>query len=65
MVHKHPLLHRETLLIVPTTNPEHIPLPLIAKLVAFHLLTHLLIVEMTEAVLILEFNGFLLAGFWV
>jgi hypothetical protein len=65
MVDKHPLLHSEALLIIASTNSEDISLPLITKLVAFNLLTHLLVIEMTEAILIFKFNGLLLSCLWV
>merc|ERR1719242_2999164 len=55
-------LHGEPLLVVSTSNPQHVPLELISEGVGWHLSAHALLVEGTNLVLIIDLDQFLAAG---
>ena len=59
------LLHGETLLVVATSNPEDVSLPLVTDTVTRHLLTHATIHEDAETALIVDFDELLGAVGWV
>lgn len=62
---QHTLLHWETLLVVTTGDLEDVALELISDRVTLDLLAHTLVVEDTQLVLVLDFNGLLSTVGWV
>lgn len=53
------LLHGETLLVVAAGNAQHVPLPLIAKRVGLHLLSHALLIEDAGLLLVIKLKELL------
>lgn len=62
---QHTLLHWETLLVVTTGDLEDVTLELVSDRVTLDLLAHTLVVEDTQLVLVLDFNGLLGTVGWV
>jgi len=58
----HALLHRKSLLVIPTGDAKHVALPLIAERIRLHLLGHSLLVENAQFLLILHLDELLAAG---
>jgi len=56
------LLHAETLFILTTGDPEHVALVLVSEWIGGHLVRDSLLVKVLDLVLIIDFEGFLLAG---
>jgi len=56
------LLHAETLLVLTTGDPEHVALVLVSEWVSGNLVGDSLLVEVLDLVLIIDFEGLLLAG---
>jgi len=56
------LFHAETLLVLTTGDPEHVALVLVSEWVSGNLVGDSLLVEVLDLVLIIDFEGFLLAG---
>ena len=53
------LLHGEALLVIATSNAQHVALPLIAKGVSLHLLSHALLIEDASLFLVIKLKELL------
>jgi len=56
------LFHAETLLVLTTGDPEHVALVLVSEWISGNLVGDSLLVEVLDLVLIIDFEGLLLAG---
>ena len=56
MIAEHTLLHWEALFVIATSNPENVPLKLVAQRVASHLSGHTLLVEGREFLVVLHLD---------
>ena len=58
------LLHGGTLFVIPTTDSNHITLPLFTQSVCSNFWGHMLLIKSTKFVFITHFNEFLTASGW-
>lgn len=59
------LFHGETLLVVTTSDLEHVALPFVAESIARDLGTHALVEEWTELTFIFNFDQLLATSCWI